>query len=214
MSEFPKWKNQRTFFKATIVGAVALSLIMTTMVVSGQSIISIAAQAQQQGRTPSDQTVSAQSISIPPLTPQKVILFSDSTEPSTNTVMTVASATYNFTKFHRLLVDFSSVGAISNSTNQRALLYLGCFIDGSPCFGKNTDPDNTPGGYVNPLSCDYSTCAAWDNNVSHVWFTKSLAPGTHTVVIKVAVGNSLFGFGGPGTAFDEARNLAVTILAP
>ena len=175
------------------------------------------AQAQQQtqkhDRNPSAVAPLA-AVTIGPFTPKKILLFNDNSELLSSTSVVVATQSYNYsTSTHRLVIDFSSVGAIQgvNSTSPAAL-YIGCFVDGAPCFGKNTDPSNTPGGYVNALSCNYPTCAAWDNNVSHVWWTKPLPPGPHTVVIKAAVGNSLFGWLYPGTLYDEARNMVITIV--
>jgi len=67
------------------------------------------------------------------------------------------------------------------------------------------------------LSTDFPAFTGWDNSVDHVWYTGKLSAGSHTVVIKAAVGNPLipFAFGtgnGTGTLFDEARNLVVTVL--
>ncbi len=129
---------------------------------------------------------------------------------------------------HRLVIDYSSVGAIRNDTVKEALMFLGCFVDGNPCVGTQANPPEhdagatVPLGYVNVLSCDFSSCAGWDNAADHVWFTNNLSCGPHTVVIKAAVGNPLIpplvpptafdGRSGPGTLFDEARNLVVTVL--
>jgi hypothetical protein len=129
---------------------------------------------------------------------------------------------------HKLIIDYSSVGAISADLPgdaNRALLYIGCdIIDGTgviaPCIGTQNDPAGVPAGWVNVLSCDFPACAAWDNSVSHVWFSHILAaaPGPYTVRIRAEVGFALLGppiapgKGGPGTLFDEARNLVVTVL--
>jgi hypothetical protein len=178
------------------------------------------------------------------LAPKKVFLFNDNPElcaGSPNSVavaagcpiapITVASLTVKVGdgeeeegSKHRLVIDYSSVGAITPagqlSTNPKATLFLGCFVDGSPCVGTQTDPATVPAGWVNVLSCnftaDITTCAQWDNGVDHVWYTGFLSPGTHTVVIKATVGNALVpsntNIGNPGILFDEARNLVVTVL--
>lgn len=119
---------------------------------------------------------------------------------------------------HRLVINYSSVGAIQASGASPALLFIGCFVDGTACVGTQSDPAGIPAGYVNVLSTNFPGQTGWDNSVDHVWYTAAkLSPGPHTVVIKAAVGNPLvatvFGTGnGPGTLFDEARNLVVTVL--
>ena len=115
---------------------------------------------------------------------------------------------------HRLVITYSSVGAIEANTATGAILFIGCFVDGTiPCVGTQADPGTTPAGYVNVLSTDFPGSTAWDNSVDHVWYTATkLSAGTHTVTIKAAVGNPLVPFLGTGTLFDEARTLVVTVL--
>jgi hypothetical protein len=184
--------------------------------------------------------VLALDLTIGPLTPKKVYLFNNNDEVISTTTITVATLTVKVgsdsgflwseeESKHRLVIDYSSVGAIRNEEPPKeALLFLGCFVDDNPCVGSQANPPEhddgatVPLGYVNVLSCDFSSCAGWDNAVDHVWFTDELSPGDHTVVIKAAVGNPLIppsvpptffdGRNGPGTLFDEARNLVVTVL--
>ncbi|SRR5216683_2584004 len=175
-------------------------------------------------------------LTVGPLTPKKVYLFNNNDEAVSTTTITVATLTVKVgsceeeeSSHHRLVIDYSSVGAIRNDAPPKeALLFLGCFVDGNPCVGTQANPPehdagaSVPLGYVNVLSCDYPSCAGWDNGVDHVWFTGELSCGTHTVVIKAAVGNPLIpvsvpatafdGRNGIGTLFDEARNLVVTVL--
>jgi len=175
-------------------------------------------------------------LTVGPLTPKKVYLFNNNDEAVSTTTITVATLTVKVgsceeeeSSHHRLVIDYSSVGAIRNDAPPKeALLFLGCFVDGNPCVGTQANPPehdagaSVPLGYVNVLSCDYPSCAGWDNAVDHVWFTNNLSCGTHTVVIKAAVGNPLIpvsvpptafdGRNGIGTLFDEARNLVVTVL--
>ena len=175
-------------------------------------------------------------LTVGPLTPKKVFLFNDNDEAVSTTTITVATLSVNVggceeeeSSHHRLVIDYSSVGAIRNDAPPKeALLFLGCFVDGNPCVGTQANPPehdagaSVPLGYVNVLSCDYPSCAGWDNAADHVWFTNNLSCGTHTVVIKAAVGNPLIpvsvpatafdGRNGIGTLFDEARNLVVTVL--
>jgi hypothetical protein len=115
---------------------------------------------------------------------------------------------------HRLVINYSSVGAIEANTATGAILFIGCFVDGTiPCVGTQDDPGTTPAGYVNVLSTDFPGSTAWDNSVDHVWYTATkLSAGSHTVTIKAAVGNPLVPFLGTGTLFDEARTLVVTVL--
>jgi len=164
---------------------------------------------------------------------QRVFLFNANPELSSTSTITVASLSVTVGEFdggsHRLVINYSSVGAIApDVAANRAVLFLGCFVDGNPCVGTQANPPehdagaSVPLGYVNVLSCDYPSCAGWDNGVDHVWFTGELSCGTHTVVIKAAVGNPLIpvsvpatafdGRNGIGTLFDEARNLVVTVL--
>jgi len=152
---------------------------------------------------------------------QRVFLFNANPELSSTSTITVASLSVTVGEFdggsHRLVINYSSVGAIApDVAANRAVLFLGCFVDGSPCVGTQANPATTPAGWVNVLSCDFSSCAQWDNGVDHVWFTGKLSPGSHTVVIKAAVGHALVPadtfIGNPGTLFDEARNLLVTVL--
>ena len=146
--------------------------------------------------------------------PRRVFLSNDNVELSSTTEITVASLTYKSSKEHRLTIDYSSVGAIeADNAADPAILFIGCFVDGNPCVGSQNDPSNTPAGWVNALSCDYPNSAAWDNHVGYVWFTDALQEGSHTVVIKAAVGNPLIPFLGTGTLFNEARNLIVTLLS-
>jgi hypothetical protein len=153
------------------------------------------------------------------LIPKAVYLFNANPELSSTSTIIVATQTVNVGEdgLHRLVIDYSSVGAIQPDDNSKpALLYLGCFVDGVACIGEqnNSGFATSQTGYVNVLSCDYPTCAAWDSSVNHVWFTGFLSPGSHTVVIKAAVGASVTtpAFGGTGTVFDEARTLVVTVL--
>lgn len=147
--------------------------------------------------------------------PERVFLFNDDVELSSTTAITVASLTYKSSKEHRLTIDYSSVGAIeADNASDPAILFIGCFVDGNPCIGSQNNPSNTPAGWVNVLSCDFPSCAAWDNHVGYVWFTDELEEGSHSVVIKAAVGNPLIPFKGTGILFDEARNLVVTLLRP
>jgi len=115
---------------------------------------------------------------------------------------------------HRLVINYSSVGAIEANTATGAILFIGCFVDGTiPCVGTQADPGTTPAGYVDVLSTDFPGSTAWDNSVDHVWYTATkLSACTHTVTIKAAVGNPLVPFLGTGTLFDEARTLVVTVL--
>jgi hypothetical protein len=145
--------------------------------------------------------------------PVKVFLFNENEEISTTTETTAASLSYDFPKPHRLVIDYSSVGAISpDDAENPATLFIGCFVDGEPCVGTQANPANTPAGWVNVLSCNLGRCAAWDSDVSHVWYSPKLSEGKHTVEIKVAVGNPLVPFLGTGTAFNEVRTLVVTLL--
>jgi hypothetical protein len=152
---------------------------------------------------------------------QRVFLFNADPELSSSSTITVASLSVTVGEFdggsHRLVINYSSVGAIApDVAANRAVLFLGCFVDGSPCVGTQANPSTTPAGWVNVLSCDFSSCAQWDNSADHVWFTGKLSPGSHTVVIEAAVGHALVPsdsfIGNPGTLFDEARNLVVTVL--
>jgi hypothetical protein len=154
----------------------------------------------------------------------RTFVFNDNTELSSSTTVTVAGPlSVTVGEFdgasHRLVINYSSVGAIAPLTATPALLFIGCFVDGTtPCVGSQANPGGIPAGYVNVLSTDFSAFTAWDNSVDHVWYTATkLSPGSHTVTIKAAVGNPLvttvFGTGnGTGTLFDEARNLVVTVL--
>jgi hypothetical protein len=157
------------------------------------------------------------------LIPKAVYLFNDNPELSSTSTRTVATLTVNVGDdgLHRLVIDYSSVGAIKPDDNsKRALFYLGCFVDGVACIGEqdNSGFATSQTGYVNVLSCDFTfptpICAAWDSSVNHVWFTGFLSHGSDTVVIKEAVGASVTTppFGGTGTVFDEARTLVVTVL--
>jgi hypothetical protein len=147
--------------------------------------------------------------------PVKVFLFNENEELSTTTETTTASLSYDFSNPHRLVIDYSSVGAIrSDSEVDPAILFIGCFVDGAPCVGTQANPADTPAGWVNVLSCNFAVpdCAAWDSDVSHVWYSDKLSKGAHTVEIKVAVGNPLVPFKGTGTALNEVRTLVVTVL--
>lgn len=177
-----------------------------------------------------------------PFTPKKVFLYNNNDEAISTTTTTVATLVVKVGSgeeeeggaHHRLVVDFSSACAIqptnANPLN-KALMFIGCFVDGNPCVGSQANPPEhndgnpVPSGYINVLSCDFTnpaTCAQWDNSCNHVWYTNELSKGTHTVVIKAAVGNPLVPpqmpptffdtRNGPGTLFDEARNLVVTVL--
>ncbi len=148
----------------------------------------------------------------------KTFVFNANAELSSTTTITVATLPVTVGGFeavpasHRLVINYSSVGAIQAATATPALLFIGCFVDGIACVGSQADPGTTPAGYVNVLSTDFPGSTAWDNSVDHVWYTAKLSPGAHTVVIKAAVGNPLVPFMGTGTLFDEARNLVVTVL--
>jgi hypothetical protein len=148
----------------------------------------------------------------------RTFVFNDDTELSSTTPITVATLPVTVGEFdaasHRLVINYSSVGAIEPATATPALLFIGCFVDGIACVGTQFDPAGTTAGYVNVLSTDFSAFTAWDNSVDHVWYTAKLSPGAHTVVIKAAVGTSVTTppFKGTGTLFDEARNLVVTVL--
>jgi hypothetical protein len=139
-------------------------------------------------------------------------------QPITQGPITVATLTVNVgaSGYHKLLIDYSSAGAVSSATSGKALFYLGCSVDGTACVGTqdNSGGSTTLPGYVNVESCDFPSCSAWDESVNHVWFTGSLSPGFHTVVIKAAVGTDVTSppFGSTGTIFNEARNLVVTVL--
>ena len=172
-----------------------------------------------------------------PFTPKKVYLYNNNDEAVSATTATVATLAVKVGSgeeegggHHRLVVDFSSACAIQPDSTS-ALMFIGCFVDGKPCVGSQANPPehNTgnpvPSGYINVLSCDFTvldTCAQWDNSCNHVWYTNELSKGTHTVVIKAAVGNPLVPpkvpatffdtRNGTGTLFDEARNLVVTVL--
>jgi hypothetical protein len=148
------------------------------------------------------------------LDPAKVFLFNNDAEVSSTGEIEVATLAYQWPTRHRLIIDFSSVGAISADDRANpALLFIGCIIDiATPCIGRQTNPLATPPGWVNVLSCDLTSCAAWDNSVSHVWFSPTLTAGNHTVHIRANVGDPLIPFMGKGTLFDEARNLVVTLL--
>ena len=218
MTKFLNEFTQGKAFKVTMTAIVAVSLLTMSLALSSQLSGGgqvAGAQAQQQGRTPSTTVEPQVVLGSGTLIPRTIQANNNNAEVSSSTGLTVAVLNTNYTKsMHRLLIDYSSVGAISaTNSGSPALFYLGCFVDGNPCIGQNDDPATTPDGYVNPLSCNYPSCASWDSDVSHVWFTKPLAPGVHHVVIKAAVGNALFGFGGPGTLFDEARNLVVTVMS-
>jgi hypothetical protein len=158
------------------------------------------------------------------LLPSRVFLFNDDVELEsvTGTEITVASLTYRSSKRHRLVIDYSSVGALTpNDIANPAILFIGCFVNGIPCIGSQTNPPDTPEGWVNVLSCNFAgqfgqptyPCA-WDNNVSKIWFSRELPPGSHTVEINAATGAALFGFLGSGRLTNEARNLVVTLLRP
>jgi hypothetical protein len=150
----------------------------------------------------------------------RTFVFNDNTELSSSTTVTVAGPlSVTVGEFdgasHRLVINYSSVGAISPAVaTAPALLFIGCFVDGIACVGTQADPVGTTAGYVNVLSTDFSAFTAWDNSVDHVWYTAKLTPGSHTVVIKAAVGTSVTTppFRGTGTLFEEARNLVVTVL--
>jgi hypothetical protein len=159
------------------------------------------------------------------LDPAKVFLFNADAELSSTDEIVVATLKYSWPKRHRLVIDFSSVGAITQSTMTSALLYLGCDVDGTACIGTQSNPPGAPAGWVNALSCETlagqgpgGSCAQWDSHVGYVWFSRNIEAGTHTVQVKASVGFALFadgtgpGKGGPGTLFDEARNLVVTLL--
>ncbi len=148
----------------------------------------------------------------------KTFVFNDKPElSSTGTIVVSGPQTVTVGEFdgapHRLLINYSSVGAIEGPG---AILFIGCFVDGPPpipCVGTQADPSTTPAGWVNVLSTDFPGSTAWDNSVDHVWYTATkLSAGTHTVTIKAAVGNPLVPFLGTGTLFDEARTLVVTVL--
>jgi hypothetical protein len=159
------------------------------------------------------------------LDPAKVFLFNDDAEVSSTDEIIVATLKYSWPKRHRLVIDFSSVGAITQSTDNQALLYIGCDVDGTACIGTQSNPPGAPAGWVNALSCNTvgpplgpgGSCA-WDSHVGYVWFSRNIEAGTHTVQVKASVGFALFadgtgpGKGGPGALFDEARNLVVTLL--
>ena len=148
----------------------------------------------------------------------RTFVFNDKPElSSTGTIVVSGPQTVTVGEFdgapHRLLINYSSVGAIEGPG---AILFIGCFVDGPPpipCVGTQADPSTTPAGWVNVLSTDFPGSTAWDNSVDHVWYTATkLSAGTHTVTIKAAVGNPLVPFLGTGTLFDEARTLVVTVL--
>ncbi len=144
-------------------------------------------------------------------------LFNDDAELCNDgSVTTVASTTVKAHAGNRLLIQYSSVGAITNSTGSGtgAILFLGAFIDGTPAIGSQSDPGGTP-GYVNVLSVDFPAQAAWDSAVDHVWFSDVLPKvkeDAYTVEVKTATGNALISFLGAAGICDEARNLVVTVL--
>ena len=157
----------------------------------------------------------------------RTFVFNANPELSSSSIITVATLPVTVGEFdggsHRLVINYSSVGAISPTgalpANPKATLFIGCFVDGVPCVGSQANPAGIPAGWVNVLSCNFTvptTCAQWDNGVDHVWFTAKKSPGSHTVVIKAAVGNAFLpanaNVGNAGVLFDEARNLVVTVL--
>ena len=74
------------------------------------------------------------------LDPAKVFLYNADAELSSTDEIVVATLKYSWPKRHRLVIDFSSVGAITQSTMTSALLYLGCDVDGTACIGTQSNP--------------------------------------------------------------------------
>ena len=97
------------------------------------------------------------------LLPSRVFLFNEDDElvSESGTEITVASLTYRSSKRHRLVIDYSSVGSlVPVDIANPALLFIGCFVDKMPCIGSQTNPPDTPEGWVNALSCNFAGLSA------------------------------------------------------
>ena len=202
--------SHRNIAILAIAGIVASVLIAAAPIDWSQA--SAALQAQ---RNPAA-SKAAPNIVVGSFVPTKIYFFNDNTELTSTTSVAAASLTYaSSATNHRLKIDFTATGAIKNETSNGALLFVGCFIDGTkPCVGNQSDPATTPAGYVNLMSTNYPNHAAWDNGIAYTWWTNSLGSGTHTVTIKAAVGNPLVPYGDTGELFIEARNMVVTVAVP
>src|SRR5713101_720917 len=75
----------------------------------------------------------------------RTFVFNANPELSSSTTVTVATLPVTVGEFdggsHRLVINYSSVGAIAPATATPALLFIGCFVEGIACVGTQFDPE-------------------------------------------------------------------------